>query len=169
VKRKLFSTSINSLRALRGHFIATVDDGDEGVNAGRAAACEVVALRYTGHLSERDAIDTLLYELPSTRRVSAATLLNGAATNTVAESAERTIDERTPLFNAIGTWRSSSRSDVDLDGTRSPTEQADQHESADVNLSESLQGLNALEIAAVSGAKKFLSQRPIQRIITAIW
>lgn len=31
------------------------------------------------------------------------------------------------------------------------------------------EGLNALEVAAVSGAKKFLSQKPIQRIINAIW
>ena len=155
-------------RALRGHFAATEDDGDEGINAGRAIACEVVALRYTGHLSEREAIDTLLYELPSTRRASGATLLNGGAPRAV-NSIEPSSDERTPLFDAGGTRRSASRSDVGLDGIRSPADQTDQPESADVNLSESLQGLNALEIAAVSGAKKFLSQRPIQRIITAIW
>lgn len=155
-------------RALRGHFAATEDDGDEGVNAGRATACEVVALRYTGHLSEREAIDTLLYELPSTRRASGATLLNGAAL-TRGTSIEARSDETTPLFSAAGTRGTTARSDFGLDGMRSPADQTDQADSADVNLSESLQGLNALEIAAVSGAKKFLSQRPIQRIITAIW
>lgn len=33
----------------------------------------------------------------------------------------------------------------------------------------SFQNLNALEIAAVSDAKKFLSQRVVQRIIESIW
>ncbi|GAB7343205.1 hypothetical protein MBLNU457_1270t2 [Dothideomycetes sp. NU457] len=159
---------VAALMALRGHFAATEDEGDEGVNAGRATASEVVALRYTGHLSEREAIDTLLYELPSTRRASAATLLNGGAL-TATNSIEPPSDERTPLFSAGHTRENGSRSDLGLDGMRSPADHTDQPESADVNLSESLQGLNALEIAAVSGAKKFLSQRPIQRIITAIW
>lgn len=37
------------------------------------------------------------------------------------------------------------------------------------NLATHFEGLNALEIAAVSGAKRFLSQRPVQRIVNAIW
>lgn len=36
-------------------------------------------------------------------------------------------------------------------------------------LTEQFEGLNALEIAAVSGAKKFLCQKQVQRIINAIW
>jgi len=53
-----------------------------------------------------------------------------------------------------------------LDGSTTPTINQDELE---IDLAESLEGLSALEIAAVSGAKKFLSQKPIQRIITAIW
>lgn len=37
------------------------------------------------------------------------------------------------------------------------------------NLGEQMANLNALEIAAVSNAKKFLSQKPVQGIIEAIW
>jgi len=41
--------------------------------------------------------------------------------------------------------------------------------SNEVSFSEHVQGLNALEVAAITGAKKFLGAKPIQQIITAIW
>ncbi len=39
----------------------------------------------------------------------------------------------------------------------------------DRHLSASFEGLNALEIAAVADAKKFLSQRSVQTIVNDIW
>lgn len=34
---------------------------------------------------------------------------------------------------------------------------------------EALAGMNALEIAAVGDAKKFMSQKPVQKIVDDIW
>ena len=52
----------------------------------------------------------------------------------------------------------------------------DQPDSTDTEVSDAgesfaatFAGLTALEIAAVAGAKKFLSEKPIQRVINGIW
>lgn len=148
---------VAALMALKGHFTAIEDNDDQGINAARAAACEVVALRYTMRLSYREAIDVLLFELPPPKDS------NGQVTTASTPTTPR--GEQTPL---LGTWRSATRSELGLtlDGSRTEAQMPDKTGS---DLAEQLQGLNALEIAAVSGAKKFLSQRPIQRIINAIW
>ena len=146
---------------MSGHFAASEDDSDEGTNEARSAACEVVALRYVNHLSERDVIDTLFYELPPPP--SSETV--GHEDDHVVESVEPVRTEQTPL---LGSWRSVPRPETatDMNDSRSP---ADVSEESDVILAESLQGLNALEVAAVSGAKRFLGQKRIQQTITQIW
>ena len=55
-----------------------------------------------------------------------------------------------------------------FDEERSDTTVSDIDAGADT-FATTFAGLNALEIAAVSGSKKFLSQKAIQRIIDAIW
>lgn len=42
-------------------------------------------------------------------------------------------------------------------------------ESCDLSRYSRFFGLNALEIAAIAEAKKFLSQRVVQRVVTDIW
>lgn len=78
------------------------------------------------------------------------------------------MDEQSPLIRAEVT---ASRTTFD---TAVSTESRVSNTSSGTTPSESefasqFEGLNALEIAAICSAKKFLSQRAIQRTITAIW
>lgn len=97
------------------------------------------------HLSERDAIDYLCTDLVQ-RKVS--------------QDSESQFDstERSPLLNQD---RAESE-DVEDD---EPTDT----DVSDTSIAKNYQQLNALEIAAVCDAKKFLSQRAVQRIIDGIW
>lgn len=83
------------------------------------------------------------------------------------------MSESTPLLDAhsqsiysqVGSLRRSGLSlltDTHSDATQMEPE-------AIGNLNESLAGLNALEIAAVANAKKFLSQKPVQKLVEDIW
>ncbi|TVY93623.1 Calcium channel [Lachnellula willkommii] len=55
---------INSLLILKWHF-STLEGDDRGLNDTRAHACEIVAWRFLTKISERDAVDFCLYELPA--------------------------------------------------------------------------------------------------------
>ena len=127
----------------------------------------MIATRFVAHLSQREAIDCLTYQLPSVPD----DLAEVRGEEPPAETTDPGLDESAPLLRRStreNISRTVSRSDIGmgLDGSTTPTINQDELE---IDLAESLEGLSALEIAAVSGAKKFLSQKPIQRIITAIW
>lgn len=142
-------------RALKEHFSTVEADDDRGISETRGLACELVAWRFVTHFNEREAIDFLCYDLPipSNNDISKGQPdgLDGAAE-------QRTTTERTPLLN--GTANDPTSDDEDLE--TSDSEQTTAFGSAYV-------GLNALEIAAVANAKKFLSQKAILRIIDGIW
>lgn len=132
-------------------------------------ACELVAFRFLTYLSQKDLIDHLLFELP---------IVNSDNDDIQAVSQSADIsdleDERSPLLAGEehdlhpgplrppsrpltnGTLRSSSflMQDATLD---------------DTNMAKALGGMNALEIAAVADAKKFLSQKPVQAVVEDIW
>lgn len=146
----------------------------------RAYACEVVAWRFVTQLSEREAIDYLLYELPSPKSVvngvrdAEAGRLSGAANRVhdlngfrVNSYSDRP-DSRTGLLQSPATARETQRTPSPLRrfGTAAVDDAAVDE---DGEFIEQFLSLNALEIAAVSGAKKFLSQRVVQRIVHAIW
>jgi len=144
-------------RALRWHFTETEDDDDRGINATRGLACELVAWRYITHLTEREAIDRLCYELPVVNGSA-----NGAANGSHSRDSQTTNDEetadpgeRSPLLDGA--------SELPL----TPNEDTGTPE--DVTFSSTFAGLNALEIAAVAGARKFLSQKAVQKVIDGIW
>lgn len=167
--------------ALKGHFAAIESDDDRGVNETRGYACEIVAWRLVTHLSEREAINFLLSDLTS---ASSSHLTTGddaesQATTEPSKPASHNpfykgttavnplTGERAPLISnpprrsapANGSFYGSGPMDDEEDG---PAEQ-------EGDLTSTFEGMNALEIAAVSGAKKFLSQRVVQRIVYGIW
>lgn len=111
------------------------------------------------HLTEHEAIDFLCYELPSLSKHDVQREdLNGAPGVDGVDEAVTT-SERTPL---LGDDSMLDQSFVDDDTqTSSPNDTT--------SFVTMFAGLNALEIAAVSDSKKFLSQRAIQRIIDGIW
>ncbi|KAJ4368300.1 hypothetical protein N0V83_006656 [Neocucurbitaria cava] len=147
---------VSALLALKGHFSALEEASDEpGVNEARGYACEFVAWQFLGNLTDKDIIDFLLVELPSVATPSSqdeedahSTLGNGRSVNQS--------DEQTPLLNTSNGDYFGHGNGMAADARfRSLTSQCE--------------NLSALEIASVSGAKKFLSQRPVQKVINGVW
>jgi hypothetical protein len=155
---------------LKWHF-STLDIDDRGINEARANACEIVAWRFLTRISERDAVDYCLYELPEPH-------VEGTDGNDPLCS-EPEVSERSnllPQFRAAdhsvlhprpGSKRVELLRSVSHIASTSSTDTADVDDEGDPT--SSFTGLNGLEIAAVADCKKFLSQRIVQKIITGIW
>lgn len=164
-------------RALKWHY-GTVSDG-RGLSDARANACEIVAWRFLTRLSEREIVDFCLYEIPDPSDTA-----NGSTDEECAVESEN--DEQTALLGrasaSSGTHRPSSllnearrgsikrRSELfesvsKLTMSRHATETEDTESDPTAPFIQ----LNALEIAAIADAKRFLSQHIVQQIITGIW
>jgi hypothetical protein len=149
---------VHALLALKAHFAALEESSDEpGVNETRGYACEYVAWQFLNSLTERDAIDFLLHEIqPSTTPSDRDSDIEREQENGTAPATERSAlldDGRTSSY--FGT-------DGVHGGVMNSSGQADEFTAQFENLS-------ALEIAAVSDSKKFLRQRPVQKIINGLW
>lgn len=164
---------VNALLTLKWHF-SSLEPDDRGLNETRANACEIVSWRFLSRLSERDAIEFCLYELPPTIKDA-----GHAAQAAVTE--EESNDERTSLLpqfrardaSAYPTASPRSKRQKMIDsvthiGTHLFSE-GSIAEAEEDDPSSDFVGLSALEIAAVADAKKFLSQRLVQKIIYGIW
>lgn len=134
---------VHAILALKLHFDALESEDDRGLNESRGLACEYVAYRFVTHLSGRESIDYLLYELPRT---------GTEGTDDEETAHPRLLPERSPLL------RQSSNISVLSDAPDELTMNGNGHHEED-EFSMSFQALNALEVAAVGNAKKFLSQR----------
>ena len=129
---------------MKGHFSAIEGEDDRGITSTRGLACELVAWRFVTHLSERDAIDYLCTDL-----------VQRHSTNDD-ESQQSSSGEETPLLNE------------ELQPDELQTEEVSDAQPGAVSPKD-YQQLNALEIATVCEAKKFMSQRAVQRIIDGLW
>lgn len=139
----------------------------------RSNACEIVAWRFLTHLSEREVVDYCLYEIPG--RQSPQERGNR-------ENGDRENGESAPLLGRVlpgpdslnGTSRpvgSSSKKSQLLSSLSRLTNSTDDcdDDPDDSDPSDAFISLNALEIAAIANAKRFLSQHVVQKIITGIW
>ncbi|TLD37817.1 hypothetical protein E2P81_ATG03492 [Venturia nashicola] len=158
-------TILHALLALKSHFAALDPDDDRGLNLTRGYACEYVAWRFVTHLSGREAIDFLLFELPPAAfsappndDVEASLQFSREAAT---ESSALLNHSEHPYPQGTGLEDTPVNADNDARGAKAEEENDE--------FASSFQNLNALEIAAVSDAKKFLSQRVVQRIIESIW
>lgn len=196
---------VNALLALKWHYGAASDD--RGVSEARASACEIVAWRFLTHLSEREAVDFCLYEIPSTSKAPGGvpTSTPGPEVNVHRPSADEETglggvdgavdpDERSPLLSQL--WSSvtetpnrqtASRPSLGnvgpMGGSRRyqlmqslsrltmgmTYDRDDDAEDDEDDPTAPFVQLNALEIAAVADAKRFLGQNVVQKIITGIW
>ena len=147
---------------MKWHFCAIDDEDDRTLNDTRGLACEFIAWRFVTHLTETEAIEYLCHELPP--------LKTQQANKVFSSRAAQPQTEQTPLLaddDAEAQPGPSERSPLDLSDDESNDESHDVEEEG--SFAEFFAGLNSLEIAAVSNAKKFLSQRAIQRIIDGLW
>ncbi|KKK12763.1 hypothetical protein AOCH_002545 [Aspergillus ochraceoroseus] len=149
---------------------------DRGQNETRGFACEYIAWKFLCHLHKREMIQYLLEELtrPLPDEVGLNRPESGISGLTFSTGDHRAQEsERTPLLPNSG----ASQSRFFASGRR----QASSLESGSQDFSnffgsadEAEQfsmffGLNALEIATIAQAKKFLSQRVVQRVIDDLW
>lgn len=165
-------TATNHLRALKWHYGAAHDD--KSINEARANAAEIVAWRFLTHLSEREVVDYCLYEIPD------------AAEHEVSQDEENgrqseEVDENTALLaqswadtvntakSAITHNGSSKRYQLMRSISRLTVLYEDEDADEEEDPTKPFVTLNALEIAAVADAKRFLSQHVVQKIITGIW
>ena len=154
-------------RTLKWHF-STLEGDDRGLNDTRAHACEIVAWRFLTRISERDAVDFCLYELPavSEREEESGESRGPCALDPNERSSLlpqfRAQDPPTPTrpgSKRVDFLRSVSH--IKISGLMDDEEEEDP--------TTSFTGLNGLEIAAVADCKRFLSQRIVQKIVTGIW
>ncbi|GAB7356675.1 hypothetical protein MBLNU459_g7389t1 [Dothideomycetes sp. NU459] len=146
---------VAAILALKGHFVALESEDEQGIHAARGFACEAVALKFVVNLADREVIDSLLYELPAPSSDPPDN-----ATGTGQATPTSLLNEDSPLLSRS---YHSIVSSCGLDGS------AEESTADSSGMAAQFEGLNALEVAAVAGAKKFLSQKPIQRIVNAIW
>lgn len=164
---------VNALLALKWHYGCNTED--KGLADARANACEIVAWRFLTHLSEREAVDFCLYEIPE--HVPSEGRPSG-------DEEEGEVDEHSALLAQAWTGTAdSARKALNQSGnqkrnlllqsisrlTMSMTADADDDDDDDDDPTASFTNLNALEIAAIADAKRFLSQSVVQKIITGIW
>jgi hypothetical protein len=136
------------------------------VNLARGYACEYVAWRFITHLSGRELINFLLYELPPASGGS-----NGSDEETGMLRNSTPCAER-PLTDSHTSLSASSILEHGEGIAEESTDNRRRHSAFEDDNNDfvtSFDNLNALEVAAVSDAKKFLAQRVVQRIIESIW
>ena len=127
-----------------------------------------MAWRFLSHLSERERIDYLLYELPD-QHAHHQDQVDEFNDHEHEHGAERE-EEMTPLLETQqrpvhrlgGLRRAVSHVEVNVDEDWAIVD----HES---DPTPSIVGLTALEVAAIADAKKFLSQKSIQRVVNDMW
>ncbi|KAE8393358.1 hypothetical protein BDV23DRAFT_170289 [Aspergillus alliaceus] len=152
-------------------------DYDWGVSETRGYACEYVAWQFVCHLNQRETIEYLLEELmwPAQKAINLAQAERGASgyASAVGDQIAPADDERAPLLLGSssslyrffgGTRRIGSSLEDENQGTYDSS-----HDAYELEKFSLFFGLNALEIATIAHAKKFLSQKVVQRVIDHIW
>jgi hypothetical protein len=144
-------------RTLKWHF-STLESDDRGLNETRANACEIVAWRFLTQVSERDAVDFCLYELPPVQATEESSDANGI---------EGEADERTDLLQQFRAQTSLAPISPARPGSKrvellrslsgmgiDPSDEAPVDTDEEGDPTTSFTGLNGLEIAAVADMER---------------
>ncbi|KAI1804965.1 hypothetical protein F4811DRAFT_570602 [Daldinia bambusicola] len=162
---------VNALLALRWHY-GSISDG-RGVGEARANACEIVAWRFLTRLSEREAVEFCLYEIPdSTQKDTPAPEepADGGESNERTALLHRPSRSPSPDRRSDSRFGSARRSQLIQSISKlTMSRHTSEVEELEDDPTEPFTNLNALEIAAIADAKRFLSQHVVQKIITGIW
>lgn len=179
---KLLTTTCS---ALKWHYGAATEE--KSVNESRANAAEIVAWRFLTHLSEREVVDYCLYEIPEDDHADAdedgdhdagadgrgdeegGRRMSGAADETTALLARSLTGTMRSAKQAVTSNGSSKRYQLIKSISRLTIPQEGDGEAEEEDPTKPFVTLNALEIAAVANAKRFLSQHVVQKIVTGIW
>ncbi|KAK2605815.1 hypothetical protein QQS21_003769 [Conoideocrella luteorostrata] len=157
---------VNALLALKWLYAAANEH--LSISETRSYACEITAWRFLTRLSERQAVEFCLYEIPADP---------GHADEAPQASHDQEAGETSPLLprresfdselRAMAVGSASKRTKL-LSSLSRLTHLADDS-GDDIDPTAAFKNLNALEIAAIANAKRFLSQHVVQKIVTGIW
>ena len=154
---------VSALLASKWYFMSIEEDGT-GLRESRGHACEIVAWQFLTFLSEKELMDYLLYDLP-VKRDEEPRSYESPHSNGSEEA-----DETTTLIRKRPSQQSFRPPQRDVAADASEEQLALERTPPDeVDFYTSFEGLNALEIAAVANAKKFLSQSLVQKVVEEIW
>ncbi|RMZ76905.1 hypothetical protein DV738_g4701, partial [Chaetothyriales sp. CBS 135597] len=151
------------------------DNHDAGLSQSRALACELVGWQLLTFLSQKDLIDFLLYELPPQANAKPDDTLPRHRSMASLDGDDNDDDEARPLLQRRPTRYAPLDPprpltvDLTHDAAQGQGQGQGQPAVGPDSLPYLLAGLNALEIAAIADAKKFLSQAPVQAIVQDIW
>ena len=152
---------IPALLISRFHF-STCELDEADLNEARAYACEIVAWRIVSHLSETSRIDHLLHQLPFTMPPYADTPVEQLRSHVLSGNQDRLPNIGEDAESAMLLCSQQIGGQAPILNTKALLDPL-------AELISSLVGLNALEIAAVVDARKFLSQRVVQEVVDDIW
>ena len=164
---------VTGLLASRYLFVSA-DNDDSGLSESRGLACELVAWQFLTFLSEKELIEYLLYELPqSPHEIEHPDTQSLRESEGVLPSVSQQADESTSLLQQEGDANYNNlhppKRDVPSSSSETRMDEPTPSRLSGEDPAESLAGMNALEIAAVANAKKFMSQKPVQKIVEDIW
>ncbi|KAF7528168.1 hypothetical protein PCG10_001457 [Penicillium crustosum] len=162
---------IVALMILKWDFTTATED-DWGLNESRGAACEFVAWQFLCHLNQRETIEFLLEELPTPRRGS-VNIIEPEAGNTglasIRGDTSQTQNEATPLLPNSSFYRLFGKRTTETQSSGTSQDTQTREEIYAAQRYSQFFGLNALEIATIAHAKRFLSQRVVQKVVDGIW
>lgn len=146
---------VAALIALKGHFKAIESDDNCDINEARGFACELVAWQFVLTLSDQEALEYLLFELREDDE----------------DKDGDQDDEETGLLSGLRNGHTSParRANGHQNGNGGAANGNNTKANKGEGFAEPFMNLNTLEIATVSGAKKFLSQRAVQDVVDGIW
>ncbi|KAL3454333.1 hypothetical protein BJX65DRAFT_260355 [Aspergillus insuetus] len=162
---------VSALMILKWKFDKAAEH-DGGFDETRGYVCEYIAWQFLCHLNQRDLIEYLLEELRvSPRQMTSLDQVEAGESSLAAfRSAEG--NESTPLLSGASFQShilGGNRQRVSSYGSgQHDSENGVNNEDADEEFSMFI-GLNALEIATIAHAKKFLSQRVVQKVVDDLW
>lgn len=123
---------------------------------------ETIQWRFLTYLSEKEAIDYLLHELPASKD-SLAHTSDAVDVNESEHGMSHEDEQASLLWNQSSDHNRPSLQQFESERRRQKPDLSDEDPTIP------FVGLNALEIAAIANAKKFLSQRVVQKIVNDIW
>lgn len=166
---KVAGNKLTLPRILKWQFENTADT-DWGVNESRGYACEYVAWQFLCHLSQEEHIEFVLRELPGPHRNSVSFSQAEEGTSAFRMGRDESDNERTPLLRSSSLYRFlGGKKYPEGYSSRVPEYQNARYDTQELGKLSLFYGLNALEIATIAHAKKFLSQKVVQRVIDNIW
>ncbi|PGH18424.1 hypothetical protein AJ79_00493 [Helicocarpus griseus UAMH5409] len=169
-------TIISALMIIKWQF-SNQEDDYWGLNESRGYACEFVGWQFLTYLSRRDTIEYLLEELQESSIQSAfendaepgfVVSPNNYQTGTNQGNGERRplLPHTSSLSRFLGYGTRSAKISQETDNIAAANFLED---GSDSDIYAVFCGLNALEIAAIAKAKKFLSQTIVQKVVNDVW